>query len=129
MLGEATLDVSGTFAGEAIRLPIQIAALQKEALEGNVRLRILRRPTELAHREGHGNGLSACRPLALVHPAEAAHDGSAGLRGRVTPGTPDSACFIRRDQARASRPMPTVRTHSEGRSPEQGKNAAGAMTS
>jgi hypothetical protein len=28
MLGEATLDVSGTFAGEAIRLPIQIAALQ-----------------------------------------------------------------------------------------------------
>ena len=28
MLGEATLDVSGTFLGEAIRLPIQIAALQ-----------------------------------------------------------------------------------------------------
>ena len=28
MLGEATLDVSGTFAGEVIRLPIQIAALQ-----------------------------------------------------------------------------------------------------
>jgi hypothetical protein len=28
MLGEATLHVSGTFAGEAIRLPIQIAALQ-----------------------------------------------------------------------------------------------------
>jgi hypothetical protein len=28
MLGEATLDVSGTFAGEAIRLSIQIAALQ-----------------------------------------------------------------------------------------------------
>jgi hypothetical protein len=27
MLGEATLHVSGTFAGEAIRLPIQIAAL------------------------------------------------------------------------------------------------------
>ena len=27
MRGEATLDVSGTFAGEAIRLPIQIAAL------------------------------------------------------------------------------------------------------
>jgi hypothetical protein len=27
-LGEATLDVSGTFPGEAIRLPIQIAALQ-----------------------------------------------------------------------------------------------------
>jgi hypothetical protein len=28
MFGEATPDVSGTFAGEAIRLPIQIAALQ-----------------------------------------------------------------------------------------------------
>ena len=28
-LGEATLDVSGTFPGEAIRLPIQIAALHK----------------------------------------------------------------------------------------------------
>ena len=28
MLGEATLDVSGTFLGEAIRFPIQIAALQ-----------------------------------------------------------------------------------------------------
>jgi hypothetical protein len=27
MLGEATLEVSGTFAGEAIRVPIQIAAL------------------------------------------------------------------------------------------------------
>ena len=27
-LGEATLDVSGTFPGEAIRFPIQIAALQ-----------------------------------------------------------------------------------------------------
>jgi hypothetical protein len=32
MLGEATLDVSGTFAGEAIRLLIQIAALQRAAL-------------------------------------------------------------------------------------------------
>ena len=54
---------------------------------------------------------------AAKTPAEAAHDESAGLRGRVTPGTPDSACFIRRDQAGPSRPMPTVRTHSEGRSP------------
>ena len=27
-LGEATLDVLGTFPGEAIRFPIQIAALQ-----------------------------------------------------------------------------------------------------
>jgi hypothetical protein len=32
MLGEATLDVSGTFSGEAIRLPIQIAALQTTAV-------------------------------------------------------------------------------------------------
>jgi hypothetical protein len=31
MLGEATLDVSGTFLGEAIRLPIQIAAQQETA--------------------------------------------------------------------------------------------------
>jgi len=30
MLGEATLDVSGTFAGEAIRLLILIAAPQGE---------------------------------------------------------------------------------------------------
>ena len=32
MLGEATLDVSGTFAGEAIRLPIQIVALHRRLL-------------------------------------------------------------------------------------------------
>jgi hypothetical protein len=32
MLGEATLDVSGTFLGEAIRLPIQIAALHASTL-------------------------------------------------------------------------------------------------
>jgi hypothetical protein len=31
MLGEAMLDVSGTFAGEAIRLPIHIAALHYAA--------------------------------------------------------------------------------------------------
>jgi hypothetical protein len=29
MLDEATLDISRTLAGEAIRLPIQIAALQR----------------------------------------------------------------------------------------------------
>src|SRR3954466_13171704 len=43
-----------------------------------------------------------------VHPAEAGQDEWAGLRGRVTPGTPDFACFIR------SRSSTTKSERSEG---------------
>ena len=37
MLGEATLDVLGTFLGEAIRFPIQIAALHTTELGARFR--------------------------------------------------------------------------------------------
>src|SRR5437763_15167733 len=53
--------------------------------------------------------MAACVPTSgIVHPAEAVHDEWAGLRGRVTPGTPDFACFIR------SRSGTTKSERSEG---------------
>src|SRR5205814_5556600 len=68
--------------------------------------------------------LRDCRPLALIHPAEAAHESGRAFEGGLCPALLIPPVLSSRDQALPSRPMPTVRTHSEGRSPEQGKNAA-----